>query len=714
MNQRCVINTFSSQTDDRGVCIVRVDAPGKTVNKLAYKDVLQLEQFLMWTENDKEISAVVFISGKESDFISGFDTDDFLDIPSIDDGRIFSLRAQEILTKLEVSKIPFVAAIHGACFGIGLEIALACRYRVASDDPKTVFGFPEVNLGLIPWAGGTQRLPRLVGIPGAINMIVFGEDVSSQNGKEIGLIDEVTHKEILLHTARERALQISQKKMKPRRPRVKNLRHLLFEKNPLGRKILFDRARKRVIAEAHPYCLAPAMALESIEVGINSGFQRGFHVESAYLGELVVGDVATCLISTFSAKDYLVKNLIAGNDAQPGKIEKIAVVGSGFMGSQIASLVSDSGITVRLKGKDDTGAGGGLKACSDLLREKYADNDIPKTEVEKRLNLISGTCDYTGFRMADLVIEAVPENLELKQKVAEEIESVIKDTSLIAVSASSIPVSQTASSLKRPANVIGMRFFSPVHKAELVEIVRTSETSDRTLATAFEFVKRLGKIPIVVKDAAGFYTTRVFTSYINEAMCLLAEGAAVEDVDAAMVRFGFPSGPIMLLDEMGIDLGEKIAENMYETYGERLKPPPCMGEVVRNGRVGRKNKRGFYTYNGAAKKVDKSVYELLPFKYARESFQIAEIQERLSLAMINEAALTLEEGVIGCPADGDAGAALGLGFPRFLGGPFRHIDLSGADEVLKRLENLTVSFGSRFAPARIIADMARQRKKFYP
>jgi 3-hydroxyacyl-CoA dehydrogenase/enoyl-CoA hydratase/3-hydroxybutyryl-CoA epimerase len=366
-----------------------------------------------------------------------------------------------------------------------------------------------------------------------------------------------------------------------------------------------------------------------------------------------------------------------------------------------------------MKDKDDISAGRSLKACYQYFEERYKKQSITKLEMEKRLNLISCTSDYTGFRRADMVIEAVFEELELKQRVLQEIESFTRDDCILASNTSSIPISQLASRLKRRSNVIGMHFFSPIHKMQLLEIVKTHETSELTIATAFEFGKQLGKIPIVVKDGFGFYTTRILTPYMNEAIYLLDEGATVEDIDCAMIEFGFPVGPLMLLDEVGIDLGVKIGKLIYEGFGERLKPSSSIDGLVEDGRMGRKNKKGFYTYNNKTKKVDKSVYNLFPFKYARERFLKEEIQERLALGMINEAVLCLAEGIIRSPRDGDVGAIMGLGFPPFFGGPFRYVDSTGAGIVLDKLENLASRLSPRFVPAGLLRDVANHNRKFY-
>jgi 3-hydroxyacyl-CoA dehydrogenase/enoyl-CoA hydratase/3-hydroxybutyryl-CoA epimerase len=715
------MNAISFQVDNRGVAVITVDVHGEEANRLSSQDMLQIEELLNRIddvreilENEKEIKAVVLISGKEDNFITGVNLGEVLKITSLEEGRSLSLKAQEVLSRIENCRAPFIAAIHGKCLGVGLEIALACRFRIVTDAPKTLFGLPEVELGLIPCGGGTQRLPRLVGIPHALDMILTGRIVDWKKAMETGLVDEVVPKDILIDVAKKRALEILEKKLKPNRPAKRGFRELLIEKNPVGRKILFNKARKRVVNKTNSNYLAPLMALEAVEVGMNSSFNRGLHVESVYFSELVLSDVSRHLINIFSACDDIKKDPITQNtEIKPRKVEKIAVVGTGFRGRQIAAISADIGVRVRLRDIDMKCAGEALKSCHDYFEVGYSRQSITRNEMEKKLDLISATSDYTGFRMADLVIEAVPEDLELKRKVFKEVESVTGEECIFASNTPFIPISQIAANAKRPGNVIGMHFFSPVHRTPLLEVVVTKDSSEVAIATALEFGKRLGKTPIVVNDGAGFYTTRILTPYLNEAIRLLGEGATVEDVDTAMVEFGFPAGPLTLIDEAGIDGIAKIMAIMYEAFGERLKPPSSIRKLIQDGRLGKKNKRGFYGYNGK-EKVDVSVYKLLSNEKILEKPSREEIQERLSLVINNEALFCLQEGIIRSPRDGDIGAVLGFGFPSFLGGPFRYVDSMGTGTTLKRLEYMALRLGPHFYPAALLRDLARQGKRIYP
>ncbi len=713
------MSAFSIEVDEEGVAVITINLPGDEVNRLNNQSMQEIEEFLnkqdereIIKEDDEEIQAAVIISGKKDDFISGADVGEFLKIHSSDQARTISLRTQDIISRIENFRFPFVSAINGACLGVGLEIALACVYRIATDDSKTSFALPEVQLGLIPSGGGTQRLPRLIGIKEAIDMILTGKILNHKQALKMGLVDEVVPREILLQIAKKRALQIATRELKPRRP-SRNLIELILEGNAIGRRALFNKERKKITSKAQNYNPASLMALEAIETGMNYSFNRGLHVESVYFSELVMSDSSRQLIMTSKSIHDLKKDPVVENkEIKPKKVEKIAVVGAGILGSGISKISAGIDVAVRLKDRDMKSAGSGLRSCYDYFEQEFRKGNITRLEMEKRLNRISPTSDYTGFRRANMVIEAVPEDLELKKKILEEVESVTRDDCIFASTTASLPIAQIAGRAKRPENVVRMHFFHPVESTLLVEVAVTNDTSPETVATALEFEKRLGKIAIVVKDKAGFYTTRILAPYFNEALTLLEEGATVDGIDTVMMEFGFATGPLMLLDEMGVDEKAKDAELLYEAFGERLRTPSSLKGLIQDGRLGRKSKRGFYNYNGK-NKVDSSVYKLFPIENNEEHLSKEEVQDRLFLAMVNEAVYCLEEGVIRNPRDGDVGAVLGLGFPAYLGGPFRYIDSAGAWTILKKLENLSSNLGPCFNPAPLLNDLARQGKKFY-
>jgi 3-hydroxyacyl-CoA dehydrogenase/enoyl-CoA hydratase/3-hydroxybutyryl-CoA epimerase len=707
-------NTFSFELDSQGIGVVRIDKPGEKLNTLSISLINEVEELLNRINREPGLKAVVLISGKPDNFIAGADINDFLKFTTAEDATTMSRHGQEFVSRLAAAKAPIVAAINGPCLGGGLELALGCHYRIATDDPKTVLGLPEVQLGLLPGASGTQRLPQLVGIQAALDVILTGKNVYPKKARRIGLVDEVVGKESLLVAAKQRAWQLASGWRPQRQIGGHPLLNLLLEKNPIGRAMLFRQARKMVLKQTKGNYPAPLKALEAIRRGIATSFQNGLKIEARLFGELAVSSVARQLINLFFAITAAKKDTGVSNPhIVPREVKKLGVLGAGFMGSGIAMVAADKGIPVRMKDQDAESVGRGLKAGYEYFREKRDKRILAARQMEQRFNLISGTTEYTGFRTTDLVIEAVFEDLAVKHQVLREFEAAAREDCIFASNTSSLPITEIARAATRPENVIGMHFFSPVPKMPLLEIIVTNQTDDSVTATCVEFGKRIGKTVIVVRDGVGFYTSRILGPYMNEAAHLLADGAAIDDIDRAMVQWGFPVGPITLLDEVGIDVAAHVAKIMHGAFGDRLQAPDTMQRIIADGRYGRKNKKGFYTYDGKKKRVDESVYDLLPHGRQRKQFPFDEIQQRLGLAMINEAALCLQEGILRSPRDGDIGAIMGLGFPPFRGGPFRYVDSVGAQVIVERLESLASQLGGRLAPAEILVELAKAGRTFY-
>jgi len=383
------------------------------------------------------------------------------------------------------------------------------------------------------------------------------------------------------------------------------------------------------------------------------------------------------------------------------------------MGVGIASVAAQQGTLVRLKDTDTARVGRGLAAVHAVVEERLSRKQITRQQCDDCLSLVGGSTDYSGFESVDLVIEAVFEDLELKHRVLAEVEPAIDPAAIYASNTSTIPIARIAEAAARPERVLGMHFFSPVHKMPLLEVVVTPATAPDATVSAVAYGKRLGKTVIVVNDGPGFYTTRTLSAYMNEAGRLLDEGAAIEAVDAALVDFGFPVGPITLLDEVGIDVGGKVGLVLAEAFGSRMAPSEAMRRVVQAGRTGRKGGKGFYRYDEAGKKggVDETIYQVIGEQ--RRELPAEEMVQRCVLAMVNEAARCLEEGILRSARDGDIGAVFGIGFPPFRGGPFRHVDSVGAHRIVEQLEDLRVRFGDRFEPARLLLDAASARGSFY-
>jgi 3-hydroxyacyl-CoA dehydrogenase/enoyl-CoA hydratase/3-hydroxybutyryl-CoA epimerase len=718
---------LTTRKADKGVLVIVLDAEGDKVNKISTELGAALHPVLENAERDSSCPGVVIISGKPDNFIAGADIDQLSRITSAAEAEKLSRDGHRMLGQLEAMKIPVVAAIHGACLGGGLELALACHGRVCSDAAATKLGLPEVQLGLIPGAGGTQRLPRLVGVQVALDMILTGKNIRPKKAVRMGLCDEAVAPAALETAAVARVLKLAeQKEREEKRGFVKaqleelkkwvgdvDATDLLLGGTPLGRMVVFRKGRDMVQSKTRGHYPAPFAALRAVEAGLAKGIEHGLAVEAEEFGKLVVSDVSRRLTEIFYATQALKKDPgVKDSSVKPRQVERLAILGGGLMGSGIAFVAADKGVQVRVKEMNEEQCAKGLAFVADLVRERVKRKAMTSREAEAFLARVTATHELRGFKRADLVIEAVFEDLALKQKLLREMESQISESCVFASNTSSLPITKIAEASKRPENVLGMHFFSPVQKMPLLEVIVHPRTADQATVTAVEVGKRVGKQVIVVRDGVGFYTSRILAPYMNEAARVLAEGAAIEAIDKALCDFGFPVGPITLMDEVGIDVGAKVAMIMFDAYGERMKPEQALEGVVKDGRMGRKNKKGFYTYDEKKKRVDETVYELIPGGKKRKPIEVAEVQKRVALQMVNEAMHCLGEGILRSPRDGDIGAIFGLGFPPFLGGPFRYTDIRGADAVLEDLKRLRDKYGVRFEPAPALLAAARDRRKF--
>ncbi len=712
-----------------GVAILTIDLPGEPVNVLGEALAAAMKEAWPALRADPTVKAVVLTSGKK-DFLVGADIKLLTTLKTATEATESARGAQQQFEELARSEKPIVAAIHGQALGGGCELAMACHYRIASDDRKTALGLPEVMLGLLPGAGGTQRLPKLVGAQAALDLILTGKQLKAQKALKLGLVDEVVPQAILLQVARQRALGLAEHSVPmPRRGRdallarlrkgkadQKALMALALEENPVGRALLFRQAEKLAMKKSRGNYPAISKAIEAIRYGLEHELQEGLRREAELFGELLVSDVSKQLVGIFFAQTALKKDTGVDDPAvKAAKIGSVAMIGGGLMGGGITYVTSAlAKLPVRLKDRDDDGIGRGLKYVREILDERVKRRSITRLERDEVLGRVTAGTDYQGLRGVDVVIEAVFEDLALKHRVLQETEAATNERCIFASNTSTLPISKLAEASKRPENVIGMHYFSPVHKMPLLEIIVGKQTGKVAIATAVALGKAQGKTVIVVNDGPGFYTSRILAPYLNEAAWLLAEGGDIRQIDEAMQDFGYPVGPITLLDEVGIDVAQKAGKTMLEAFGDRMVPPEGLQKVIEDGRLGRKNKRGFYTYDDRKKRVDETVYELMPGGKKRRLLGVDEIQQRLALQMVNEAALCLQEGILRSPRDGDVGAIFGLGFPPFRGGPFRYVDAVGVGEIVRRLRSYEERFGRRFRPAQLLIDQAARGGRFYP
>ena len=704
-------SAFTLDIRPDNVAVITIDSPGEKMNTLKAEFGQQVRAIVRQIRDNKTLRGVVLISAKTDNFIAGADINMIARCATAQEAEALARQGQQIMAEIHGLAIPVIAAIHGACLGGGLELALACHGRVCSDDEKTRLGLPEVQLGLLPGSGGTQRLPRLIGVSGALEMILTGKQLRARQALKAGLVDEVVPQSILLQTAVELALKgRPASRSMPIRERVLA--------GPLGRNLLFRLVGKKTRQKTQGNYPAAERILQVIENGLAHGCSSGYAEEARAFGELAMTSQSQALRSIFFASTDLKKD--RGADAQAGPLNRIGILGGGLMGGGIAYVTAcKGGLPVRIKDIQARGINHALKYSWDLLDKQVRRRYLRASERDRQLTLISGTTDYQGFAHRDVVIEAVFEDLALKQRMVAEIEAHCSPQTIFASNTSSLPISDIAAQASRPGQVIGLHFFSPVEKMPLVEVIPHQHTDSQTIATVVKLAKMQGKTPIVVADKAGFYVNRILAPYINEAMRLLVEGEPLDHIDKSLVKFGFPVGPIQLLDEVGIDTGTKILPVLEAAWGERFSPPANIIDAILNDdRKGRKNSRGFYLYETkgrtSKKRPDATVYSLLGVSAPQARLSGQQIAERCVMMMLNEAARCFDELVIRGARDGDIGAVFGIGFPPFLGGPFRYMDQLGAGEVVAILQRLAAQYGPRFTPCENLLRMAGQGATFWP
>jgi 3-hydroxyacyl-CoA dehydrogenase/enoyl-CoA hydratase/3-hydroxybutyryl-CoA epimerase len=702
--------SYLNITHKNSVAIITLDLPGEKVNKLNESMMDEFASFLDELESNNDLKGAVLISGKKDNFIAGADIDMFKERDTAEEIEQLSKDGHKILNRIADFPKPIAVAIHGSCMGGGLELSLACHYRVCSDSSKTVFALPEVKLGLLPGTGGTQRLPRTIGLQNSLTYMLQGKNIYARQARKMGLVDEETHKDAIEKAAIKGVHKIAEGKFS--RKDKRSLLEKLLEGNPIGRKIIFSQARKKTLAQTKGNYPAPPKIIDAVEYGYKHGMKKGLENETVLFGELGATQESRNLVDLFFGMNASKK---VPNPDLVKTVKKMAVLGAGLMGSGIAEVSMDKGdYNVLLKDQTIDQAAQGEKEIWKSLNEKAKKRIISEFERDKMASKVTGVASYDGFKAVDLVIEAVFEDLDLKRTIVEEVESATEDHCIFASNTSSLPITEIAKGARRPQNIIGMHYFSPVQKMPLLEIITTDQTADWVTQTAFQVGVNQGKNVIVVKDGPGFYTTRILAPYMNEALKLLEEGASIEFLDKIMKDWGFPVGPMALFDEVGIDVGAHVAETMSAMFARRgVDTSNRAQELLDAGYKGRKNKRGMYKYSsGKKKEVNTEIYEHFGGS-SRSNPDKETAQLRMALTMINEAAFCLEEGILKSPEDGDLGAILGLGFPPFLGGPFRYIDQTGAQKVLDTLNEFTEAHGPRFKPAQILVEYAKEGKIFY-
>ena len=701
--------------DDNGIATVTIDDPSARVNKISDATLDAFSDVLKSVEQSASIAGVVFLSGKEDSFIVGADLDMLKDLEMPADARKISRRAHRLLERMKNLGLPTVAAINGPAMGGGLELTLGCDYRIATTGDTTKLALPEVNLGLLPGGGGTQYLPRLVGVQQALTMMLTGKNIYPKKAKRIGLVDALIHPAGLERAAREAARRLAASTMEIDRD-GRSFTDRVLESNTVSRRVIYQQARERAEKKTRGNYPAPPRIVDCVKTGMEEGLEKGLDAETQAFGDLVFTPESKALVSLFFAKQKGDKNPHA-DEAQA--LHQIGIVGGGLMGGGIAEVSARNGLGVVLKDQNLQLAAEAKKHVWDSTSKDADKGILSSFERDQITERVVPTDAYEPFGSSDVVIEAVPENLDLKRQIFADLEAVVGDTTVLASNTSSIPIADIAAETERHDRVLGMHYFSPVPKMPLCEIIVTDRTSDAALATAYEAANRQGKTVIVVNDGPGFYTTRILAIFMNEALLLLEEGADVEEIDATMEDFGFPMGPFELFDLVGIDVAAKITDVMSDYLDtDRIHISDSASKLVDADLLGQKNGRGFYTYpSGEGGDKDPDEFNDAVYRHfgghSRTSLPRETVQERLALMMVNEAIRCLEEGVLQNPTDGDLGAVFGLGFPPFRGGPFRYVDFEGPAAIHSRLARLAREHGSRFEPSDLLTEHAETGTFFH-
>ncbi len=715
-------NALTLTIEKNGVANLIFDLPNEKVNKLSAPVLAELEKAVNVIDGNKAIRVLIITSAKKDIFIAGADINEIKEIRDQKDAFEKVSRGQNILTKIAQLKIPTIAVINGACLGGGLELALACQYRVAIAGAKTVLGLPEVSLGIIPGFGGTQRLPQLLGLKDSLSMILSGKSLDAKKAFKIGLVDDVIREEFLEeklgHFVTEILKSGAQNIYLQKRNDARKKR-FIFESLIGGRFIIFYLAKKDLFEKTKGQYPAPFYALEVVKrtYGRTYGV-RGFKVELEAFCELVVGEISKNLIEIFFTNEALKKDSGIENELEVAEIQNAALLGAGVMGGGIAWLFANSNIDIRIKDITQNAIALGYNQIVKVFNQLKKIRKISPEQANMKIANVSTGLDFVGFGKAEFVIEAVVENMAVKKRILAEAETYVSKDAIIASNTSSLSISEMGAALQNPERFAGMHFFNPVNRMPLVEVIRGAKTSDKTISTIVKLSKKLGKTPIVVKDVAGFLVNRILLPYMNEAAYLLQEGAEVKRVDAVMERFGMPMGPFVLADVVGIDVGVKVSHSLFEAYGERMRVADVLDEIYNNHKelLGKKSGKGFYIHPESQENREIEAI-LTTVRKAKNLHPIylhdAEILDRCILTMVNEAAKCLEENVVKNARYLDMAMIMGAGFPAFRGGVLRYADSRGIAEIVKRLEELNKKHGVRFEISKLLVEMAKDGRKFY-
>jgi len=710
--------TIQYEVGNDGIAILTIDLPGRPMNVLAPEFMSDLETLTDRISSDDAVKGAVLTSGKKS-FIAGAD---IMDIVTVYDRGLspaeaagFSRNLNRQLRKLETCGKPFAAAINGLALGGGLEVCLACHYRVLANDPGVVIGFPEVNIGLIPGGGGTQRLPRLIGTEKALPLILQGKNIRPEKALELGIVHELAPAQEVIERAKQWLLE-SGDPIAPWDKKGFKVPGGAGANTPRNAQT-FMVGTSLIVGKTQNNYPAPIAAMSAVYEGCITPIDAGLDIESQYFGTLLAGPVARNMMrSLFINKGAADKLARRPEGIEKSKVSKLGILGAGMMGAGIAYVSAKAGMEVVLLDTSIDNAEHGKAYSANLLKKAIERKRSTEAKAEGLLSRIKPTTDYNDLEGCDLVIEAVFESVDLKADVTVKTEAVVPESCIFASNTSTLPITGLAKASQRPDQFIGLHFFSPVDRMPLVEVILGEKTGDEAIARSLDYIQQIRKTPIVVNDSRGFYTSRVFGTATNEGIMMLAEGVKPALVENIAKKAGLPVGPLAVVDEVTLELAYKIGKETAQAMGKQY--PADKGQEVIFRMVedlDRKGKRfgaGFYDYPADAKK------HLWPglseeFPASEEQPPVDELIKRLLYIQALETARCFEEGVITHPEDGDIGSIFGWGFPPWAGGTLSLIDTVGIGEFVSECDRMAEAYGSRFAVSDWLRDRARQNLSFY-
>ncbi len=689
---------------ENGICLLTFDRPESGANIFDAATMADLEQQLDAIEQDDSLGGVVILSAKKSIFIAGADLKTLLRQAQIGEMRDFIAEGQRTFNRLAALKIPTCAAIHGACAGGGYEVALACDWRVASDDPPTRIGLPETTLGLIPAWGGCTRLPRLIGTGKAAEVILKGKLYPTREAKQLGLIDEVVSRDQLLDAAKAKIRE-------GKRP----------VPSPLPQA---DVGAPRTTGN-----LAPERAYEIITKTLGRTVEESLAMELDAISGLGETDATQNLIRNF----FLAEKYKRGTSKQGAeKIAHAAVIGAGVMGSGIAQWLSARGVSVILRDVGTEELTRGLTNVEKTYADAVKRGIMTEEQAKQGRARIVASSVAIEMRDVQVVVEAASEKLEIKKQIFRDLSAKTPETAMLATNTSALPISDLAAEVKNPERVIGLHFFNPVSRMKLVEVVVGTETSDDTIARALAFVRQIAKLPVTVRDSPGFLVNRVLFPYLLEAAELFEKGTSAQLIDDSLSQWGMPMGPLRLIDEIGVDITVDIANTLGQAYGKRDRASKILREMQSAKLLGRKSDAGFYKYEGKQQSPNESIeqWRSRPVAVAGDAdrgsgksgtaeqlgsatpVRGGDLALRLVFLMVNEAARCLEENIVASPDDADYGMILGTGFPVWRGGPLRFAENFGIKNVVEEMENLART-NEKYVPCNLLRERAQNGTKFY-